>query len=331
MLRLALAFTLVVSTYAQKAPPADPAAVAAKVDQYMQAQLAHNGFSGTVLVAHDGKPLIAKGYGYANVEWQIPNAPDTKFRVGSITKQFTSMVIMQLREQGKLKVEDSVCIYVTPCPDAWKPVTIHHLLTHTSGIPTYTALPEWRKVNMQPKTVDEMVGFFRDLPLQWVPGEKYAYNNSGYFLLGVVIEKITGKKYEQALRDMVLAPVGLNDTGYDWTATIIPKRAAGYVGTGKNVLNAPPLDMQQPYAAGSLYSTVGDLLKWDQALYTDTVLPAAAKAKMWTPALQDYAYGWNIRSASPATFGYQRIQHGGGINGFSANFIRVPEAKATVV
>jgi CubicO group peptidase (beta-lactamase class C family) len=332
MLRVLLALLLLgIPAQAPKIAPADPATVAAKADEYMQAQLAHNGFSGTVLVASNGTPLIAKGYGFANVEWQIPNAPDTKFRIGSITKQFTSMVIMQLREQGKVKVEDSLCLYVTPCPEAWKPVTIHHLLNHTSGVPTYTGIPEWRKVNMQPKTIDEMLGFFRDLPLQWVPGEKYAYNNSGYFLLGVVIEKITGKKYEEALRDMILAPLGLKDTGYDWTSAIIPKRASGYTGTGKNVLNAAPLDMQQPYAAGALYSTVEDLLKWDQALYTEKLLPAAAKAKMWTPALQNYAYGWNVPPVSPATFGYQRIQHSGGINGFSAFLIRVPDARATVI
>jgi CubicO group peptidase (beta-lactamase class C family) len=309
MLRILLALLLLgIPAQAPKATPADPATVAAKADEYMQAQLAHNGFSGTVLMASNGKPLIAKGYGFANVEWQIPNAPDTKFRIGSITKQFTSMVIMQLREQGKVKLEDSVCVHVTPCPDAWKPVTIHHLLNHTSGIPTYTGIAEWRKVNMQP-----------------------TYNNSGYFLLGVVIEKITGKKYQEAVRDMILAPLGLNDTGYDWTSTIIPKRASGYTGTGKNVLNAAPLDMQQPYAAGALYSTVEDLLKWDQALYTEKLLPEAAKAKMWTPGLQNYAYGWSVPPPSPASFGHQRIQHSGGINGFSAFLIRVPDVRATVI
>ena len=330
-----LLFTGIARAQAPAAPPrataADPATVAAKADEYLTALTAQHGFTGTILIASKGKPILSKGYGFANIEWQIPNAPDTKFRIGSITKQFTSMVVMLLREQGKLKLEDSVCVYVTPCPEAWKPVTIHHLLTHTSGIPSYTALPEWRKVMMMPKTIDEMLGFFRELPLQWVPGEKYAYNNSGYFVLGVVIEKVTGKKYEEALREMVLAPLALDDTGYDWTATIIPKRASGYGGAGAALTNAAPLDMQQPYAAGSLYSTVGDLLKWDQALYTEKLLPAAAKEKMWTPFLQNYAYGWNVRAASPATFGYQVIGHSGGINGFSAMIIRLPEVNVTVI
>jgi CubicO group peptidase (beta-lactamase class C family) len=326
-----LLLALAVPALAQQAPPADPATVAAKVEEYMQAQTAHNGFTGTVLLARNGKPLIAKGYGFANVEWQIPNTPATKFRIGSVTKQFTSMVIMMLREQGQVKVEDSVCQYVAPCPDTWKPVTIHHLLTHTSGIPSYTGLAEWRKVMMVPQTIDQMLGFFRDLPLQWTPGEKYAYNNSGYFLLGVVIEKITGKKYEEVVREMIFAPLGMSATGYDWTSAIIPQRAAGYVGSGKALANAPPLDMQQPYAAGSLYSTVEDLLTWDQALYTEKLLPAAAKEKMWTPALANYGYGWNVRAASPQTFGYTRILHGGGINGFSAMLMRVPELNVTAI
>jgi CubicO group peptidase (beta-lactamase class C family) len=332
MLRFA-AFVLLLFTQAapQKAQPVDPAVATAKIEEYMQAQVSRNGFSGTILLARDGKPLVANGYGFANVEWQVRNTRDTKFRIGSITKQFTSMVIMQLREDGKLKLEDSVCTFVTPCPDTWKPVTIHHLLTHTSGIPSYTGLAEWRQVMMQPQTIEQMLGFFRNLPLQWTPGEKYAYNNSGYFLLGVVIEKITGKKYEEVIRERIFTPLGMKDTGYDWTSTIIPKRAAGYVGVGAELRNAPPLDMQQPYAAGALYSTVEDLLTWDQALYTEKLLPGAAKEKMWTPALENYAYGWGVREAAPQTFGYKRLLHGGGINGFSAHLIRVPELKVTAI
>jgi CubicO group peptidase (beta-lactamase class C family) len=317
---------------AAQPPPIDAATLEKKVDELMNAYVKVNGFTGSVILAKEGKPLVAKGYGYANIEWQIPNAIDTKFRIGSITKQFTSMLIMQLREQGKIKLEDSACMYVTPCPDAWKPVTIHHLLTHTSGIPTYTGIAAWREVNMVPKTVDQMIAFFRDLPLQWTPGERYAYNNSGYFLLGVVIEKITGKKYEQALQDMILTPLGLKDTGYDWSKTIIPRRASGYSGRGGALGNAAALDMQQPYSAGSMYSTVEDLLKWDQALYTEKLLPEAAKTLMWTPFKDNYAYGWAIGTPAAGLFGgHRRIAHGGGINGFSSMIVRLPDAKVTVI
>ena len=315
-------------------PPAslDAATLQKKIDELVEGHMKTTGFMGSVLLARDGKPLVAKGYGFANVEWQIPNAPNTRFRIGSITKQFTSMIVMQLREQGKIKLEDSMCAYVTPCPDTWKPVTIHHLLTHTSGIPTYTGLPAWRDVNMVPKTTDQIIAFFRDMPLQWVPGERYAYNNSGYFLLGVIIEKVTGKKYEQALQEMILTPLGLSDTGYDWTKTIIPRRAAGYSGTGATLANTQPIDMQHPYAAGSMYSTVEDLLKWDQALYTTKLLPDAAKQIMFTPFKENYAYGWAIAPPAATAFGgHARIAHGGGINGFSAMLVRVPAARLTVV
>jgi CubicO group peptidase (beta-lactamase class C family) len=311
--------------------PLDAATLERKVDELFNAHAAANGFSGSVLLASKGKPLVSKGYGYANAEWQIANTPQTKFRVGSVTKQFTSMLVMQLREQGKVKLEDSVCLYVEPCPAAWKGVTIHHLLTHTSGIPTYTALPAWRETMMAPRTIEQMIGFFRDLPLQWQPGERYAYNNSGYFLLGVVIEKTAGKKYEQALQDMILTPLGLKDTGYDWPQAIVPRRASGYRGNAATLSHAPAIDMQQPYAAGALYSTVEDLLKWDQALYSDTLIPAAAKNIMWTPFLENYAYGWNIGAPSAATFGHRRVAHGGGINGFSAQIIRLPDAHVTAI
>jgi D-alanyl-D-alanine carboxypeptidase len=223
---LLLLFTLTGALAARQNTPPDAATLAKRIDEYVTAHVKVNDFSGTVLLAKDGKPLFVKGYGYANREWQIPNAPHTKFRIGSITKQFTSMLIMQLREQGKLKLEDSVCLYVARCPDTWKPVTIHHLLTHTSGIPTYTGLPAWRAKNMVPHTTEQVMDYVRDLPLQWTPGERYAYNNSGYYLLGMVIEKVTGRKYDAALTDMILAPLDLTDTGYDWPRDIIARHAS---------------------------------------------------------------------------------------------------------
>ena len=314
-----------------QAAPMDAATLQRKVDELFNGHAAVSGFSGSVMLASEGKPLVSKSYGYANAEWQIPNTPLTKFRIASLTKQFTSMMVMQLREQGKVKLEDSVCVYLAPCPEAWKPVTIHHLLTHTSGIPTYTSLPAWRETMMVPRTIEQVIAVFRDLPLQWEPGKRYAYNNSGYFLLGVVIEKVAGKKYEQALQEMILTPVGMKDTGYDWPQTIIHRRASGYRGVGAALINAPAMDMQQPFAAGALYSTVEDLLKWDQALYTDKLLPAAAKKIMWTPFLENYAYGWNVAEPSPATYGHRRLVHGGGINGFSANIIRLPDANVTAI
>jgi len=329
------AFAIVAPAGAQPATAEAPAVIATsdligKADAYLAAQAKANGFSGSVLIARDGTRLYSKGFGLANAEWNIANTPTTKFRLGSITKQFTATAILRLQEQGKLKVQDPICTYVSPCPDTWKAVTVHHLLTHTSGIPSYTGSPEYGKTMMMPKTQEEMVAGFRDLPLEFQPGEKFKYNNSGYFLLGLIIEKVSGKKYEDVLRAEIFDPLGMNDSGYDWSSPVIPRRAAGYQ-RRDSLVNAPYLDMQQPFSAGSLYSTVDDLLLWDQALYTDKVLPAAAREAMFTPFKDGYAYGWAITPPEKAPSGKRQVGHGGGINGFSTMITRVPDDRLVVI
>ena len=318
-------------SYSQARSIAVPAGFVAKVDEYMQAQTKLRRFTGSILVAREGKVLVSRGYGFANSEWDVPNTPTTKFRLGSITKQFTSMVVMQLQEQGRLSVQDPICRYLSPCPESWKPVTIHHLLTHTSGIPSYTSLSDYPRKMMIPASREEMVARFRDLPLEFTPGDQYKYDNSGYFLLGLIIEKITGKPYEDVVRGQILEPLGMNATGYDHSEAILKRRAAGYVPSGGGLANAAYLDMAQPYAAGSLYSTVEDLLLWDQALYTEKLLHRASLDAMFTPFKSGYAYGWTIRPASPATFDRRQIVHGGGINGFATFIARYPDEKVTVI
>ena len=332
---VSLASSISVSAQPAAAPPAPAAVVSqaeieSKADAFLAAQAKVNGFSGSVLIAREGVRLYSKGFGWANAEWEIPNASNTKFRLGSITKQFTATAVLRLQEQGKLKAQDAICTYLSPCPDTWKAVTVHHLLTHTSGIPSYTGSPEYGKTMMMPKTAEQMVAGFRDLPLEFQPGERFKYNNSGYFLLGLIIEKVSGKKYEEVLRDEIFGPLGMHDSGYDWSATLIPRRAAGYQ-RRDGLVNAPYLDMQQPYSAGSLYSTVDDLLLWDQALYTDKVLPAAAREAMFTPFKDGYAYGWNVVPPDKAVSGKRQVGHGGGINGFSTMIARVPEDRLVVI
>jgi CubicO group peptidase (beta-lactamase class C family) len=313
------------------AAPLSAADLKPKIEQYLAAQAKVQQFGGAVLVARDGQVLFSGGYGPANAEWGIQNTVDTKFRLGSITKQFTATAVLRLQEQKKLSVQDSICTYLSPCPDTWKPVTVQHLLTHTSGIPSYTGSPEYGKTMMMPKTIDDMVAGFRDKPLEFAPGEQFKYNNSGYFLLGVIIEKVSGKKYEDVLRDEIFVPLGMTDSGYDWSEPLLHKRAAGYSRRDSGLVNAKFLDMQQPYSAGSLYSTVGDLLKWDQALYSERVLPTAALDAMFTPFKGDYAYGWSVTPAAKAGSGKLQVGHGGGINGFSTMFTRVPEDKLAVI
>ncbi|HLL94695.1 MAG TPA: serine hydrolase domain-containing protein, partial [Spirosoma sp.] len=258
---------------------------AKKLDALVSQYVANGQFNGTVLVGEKGQVVFKKGYGMANMEWKIPNTPDTKFRLGSITKQFTAMLIMQLVEQGKLKLDGKITDYLPDYPKATgDKITIHHLLTHTSGIPSYTGFPKFfENDSRDPYTPEAFTKKFSDLPLEFEPGTKFSYNNSGYFLLGVILEKVTGKSYATVLKESITTPLKLGDTGYDLAGPLIAKRAAGYEKRNGSYVNAPYLDMSLPYAAGSLYSTVEDLYRWDQALYSDMLISAQAKQTMFTP------------------------------------------------
>jgi CubicO group peptidase (beta-lactamase class C family) len=292
-------------------------------------------FNGSALVAENGKVIYKGGFGMANMEWGIPNAPDTKFRLGSITKQFTSMLILQLVEQGKVRLDAKISDYLPDYrKDIGEKVTVHQLLTHTSGIPSYTGLPNFfQDVSRNPYKVDDFVKKYASGDLEFEPGSKFLYNNSGYFLLGAIIEHVTGKSYEKALQERIFDPVGMKNTGYDHHDTLIQKRAAGYAKTPDGYTNAPYLDMSIPYAAGSLYSTVEDLFLWDQALYTNSLLSEQSKNLMYKPFLQDYAYGWVVRNAAfkENNQPVQVIAHGGGINGFATNISRYPNQKNLIV
>jgi CubicO group peptidase (beta-lactamase class C family) len=298
-----------------------------KFEEYMDACVQVNHFSGVVLVSQDGETLFAKGYGLANAEHQVANTTRTKFRLGSITKQFTAMAILILQERGRLKLEDPVGKYIDGAPKAWEGVTIHHLLTHTGGVPSYTDDPDYRKKMMMPETVKGMIARFRDKPLDFKPGEKFHYSNSGYFLLGAIIEKLSGKSYEAFLKEAIFDPLGMKDTGYDHAATVLIGRASGYNHDGDGLKNAEYLDMAQPYSAGSLYSTVEDLARWDRALADGRLISKESYTKMFTPAKNNYAYGWMVTTAK----GRKEVQHGGGINGFATEILRYPDQKLCVV
>jgi D-alanyl-D-alanine carboxypeptidase len=298
---------------------------ATRADAYVEAYVRQGKFTGSVLVAKDGKPVFRKSYGFANREWEIPNTPDTKFRIGSITKQFTAMAVLQLMEASKVKLDDPVKKYYEAAPAAWDKITVHHLLTHTSGIPSYTALPNFfRDKARDPLKPAEIVKLTQDKPLEFEPGEKWAYNNTGYVLLGLIIEKVSGQTYADYVRTHIFEPLGMKDSGYDAASVVLKKRAAGYSPDGTN---APYLDMTLPHAAGALYSTVDDMLIWDQALYAGKLLSKESYEKMFTPVKNDYAFGWVVR-----TFGGRKeIGHGGGIHGFNTSFIRYPAEKVAVV
>jgi CubicO group peptidase (beta-lactamase class C family) len=305
-----------------------PEDLAPALAKHMASAAEKDNFSGSIVVTKNGQALLCEGYGFANREHEIRNTPQTKFRIGSVTKQFTAMAVMILQERGKLKVDDPVSKYLDDAPKAWDGITIHHLLSHTSGIPSYTGFPQMmsRTVRLQ-ATVDEVIATFQDKPLEFSPGERFAYSNSGYHLLGKIIEKASGQDYETFLREAILQPLELKDTGYDQAATILPGRAAGYARTPKGLANAQYIDMSWPYAAGAIYSTVEDLARWDQALSAGKLVGPGSYQAMYTPVKQNYGYGWMIRDRS----GRKEISHNGGIHGFSSSLVRYPDDKLCIV
>lgn len=282
---------------------------------------------GSVLVAKDGAVIFERSSGFANVEWQVPNAADTKFRIGSLTKQFTAAAVLLLEERGKLKVEDLIAPLIPSAPESWKNITLHQLLNHTSGIPDFSNLPEQRVRQRSPATPEQIVRTFRDLPLEFEPGEKFKYSNSGYILLAFIIERVSGQSYQAFLRENIFVPLAMKDTGYDSNTTLLPKRAAGYVSGPGGLANAPYVDMDHPYGAGGLYSTTHDLLRWTTALFGGRVLTATALQKMITPGRNDNAYGLVVGAVK----GRKLIRHGGTIEGFSSHLSYDPESKLTVV
>ncbi|HET6880678.1 MAG TPA: serine hydrolase [Pirellulales bacterium] len=307
--------------------PAAADDVQAEIERYVKACVDVEQFMGAVLVVNDDRELLARGFGLANVELEVANTTKTKFRLGSITKQFTAMAIMVLAEQGKLTVDDPVARHLNDTPDAWNDVTIHHLLSHTSGIPNFTSFPEYAATMMLPSTPSQTIARFKDKPLEFTPGEKFAYSNSGYIVLGAIIEKVSGKSYEEFLNEAIFEPLEMRDTGYDHHDQILARRAAGYDQRDGGVVNAAFIDMSVPFAAGALYSTVDDLKRWDQALRAAKLVSAESLARMFTPVKSDYGYGWQIETRCD----HQAMSHGGGINGFATYLIRIPDKQALVV
>ena len=298
-----------------------------RMEQIAQSYGDSKQFMGSVLVAKDGKTLLNKGYGSADLEWNIPDSPTTKFRLGSITKQFTAASILLLEERGKLKTDDLVKKHMPDAPAAWDKVTIFHLLTHTSGIPSFTSFPDYSSNEATPTTPEKLVARFRDKPLEFQPGEQMKYDNSGYALLGYLIEKIIGQSYKDFLQEHIFKPLGMNDSGYDSNSAILLHRASGYSPGPEGPQHAGYIDMTIPFSAGALYSTTEDLLRWEQGLFGGKVLSDASLKKMTTPFKNDYAFGLVVRTVN----GHKVIEHGGGIEGFNTQMSYFPDDKLTLI
>jgi CubicO group peptidase (beta-lactamase class C family) len=289
-----------------------------RMDQIVQSYVTSHAFMGSVLVARGTDVLFSKGYGSANLEWDIANAPSTKFTAASI---------LLLEERGKLSVTDPVKKYLPDAPATWDKITIFNLLTHTSGIPNFTSFPDYARLEPFPTTAEQLVARFRDKPLDFEPGSSWSYSNSGYVLLGYLLEKISGVKYETFVRDNIFTPLGMKESGYDSNAGVIPHRAAGYVSARGQFENAGFINMTVPHGAGGLYSTTEDLLKWEQGLFGGKLLRPASREKMTTPFKSQYAFGLQVDTVG----GHKAIEHGGGIEGFNTHLAYYPDDKLTVV
>lgn len=307
--------------------PQDPG-VAEIIDAYLAELEDDNAFTGSVLVAYDGEVLLAEGYGQADRKTGEPNTPQTRFRICSVTKQFTAMAILMLQNQGKLDVQDSICDHITFCPADWKKITIHQLLTHTSGIPDFVGLPGYEATKGQPTTPEELISRFSDEPMEFKPGTRWRYSNSGYILLGYIIELASGQPYSEFIEDNIFEPLGMADSGYDYNQEV---RTKGYTGEGAHWREADYLHVSVPYAAGALYSTVEDLLRWDQALYSEGLVPQALLDAMFSPFAESpigrFGYGWIISTDR----GRQLIHHGGGGDGFKSMIARYPDNRVTII
>ncbi|WP_420470598.1 serine hydrolase [Brevundimonas sp. FT23042] len=299
-----------------------------RMDEIIRVFTDRDAFSGSVLVARGDEILLDRGYGLANREWAIPNDGDTKFRLGSVSKQFTAVAIVQLREQGLVDIDAPIRNWFPDAPASWSAITPRHLLTHTAGVPNVTDLDAFQTYKMQETTPEATIALFRDLPLDFQPGEGWSYSNSGYLLLTAIVEKASGQSYADYLAQHLFRPLGMSDTGYDDSSVILPRRASGYTPTRtRGVINAEYVNMVVPQGAGGLYSTTRDLLKWEQGLFGGRLLTPESLTLLTTPGRNDYAFGLIVKPAGDGAI----VQHSGGIEGFNTWMGRDTGSEMTVI
>jgi CubicO group peptidase (beta-lactamase class C family) len=287
----------------------------------------------TVIVTKDGVPVFRKAYGLADVDKGAPLQPDMQLRLGSITKQFTAVAILMLVEQGKLSLKDDVTRLLPGFPAKDKGITVEHLLHHTAGIRNYTSMLSFALIEDKDHSVQQMIDFFKDEPLDFDPGQRWAYSNSGYFLLGAIIEQASGMRYADFIAQHIFEPLGMRDTAYEGHERSAKRRVEGYrEGFFSGYKPAGKMSMTLPYAAGALVSTVDDLARWDAAISAGKLLQAESWQRAFTPcalpggAKCAYGHGWTIGTLR----GRRMAAHGGDIPGFNSQAIRLPDDKVFV-
>lgn len=300
----------------------------AEVDAYVKPFLGTKSFSGAVLLAKGGRVLVSKGYGMANYELDVPNTAQTIFHLASISKPFTAAAIMILEERGQLKVTDPLTKFISDYPNGDK-ITIHHLLIHTSGIANANDFPDYNDKSKFPQTTESLVAMFKNRPLTMQPGERFSYSNSNYNVLAFIIEKLSGKRYGEFLRENIFDPAGMKDTGHDDNpAKILRNRASGYVPVGvSEIENSPYLNWTIKTGNGSLYSTVEDLYKFDRALYTEKILKKSTLEKVFAAHIPGVGYGWFTGNR----FNRQVVRINGRSPGFQGEIHRYVNDDACVI
>ncbi|PSL49884.1 CubicO group peptidase (beta-lactamase class C family) [Chitinophaga niastensis] len=299
----------------------------ALLNTYMQSQSKICQFSGTVLLVEKGKVVYENSFGEADREWHTINTRDSKYRIGSLTKQFTAACILLLEEKGKLSLDDKLNKYIPDYPQG-DVVTIHMLLNQTSGIKDYTQLPDnGSHADVVPLAPLQMINEFKNEPYNFPPGTQWAYSNSNYFLLGYIIEMVSGEKYNDYLLNNIISKAKIKNTGVDKIDSILKYRVKGYEDPGNGYINAPYYVMEGPFSAGAMYSTVNDLYQWDVALMNNKILLPRSIKKMTTPYQGRYGYGLWIDSLG----NHKRIWHNGGIPGFNSCLAYYPTDDLYVV
>ncbi len=296
------------------------------VDRELQRKAEAGQFSGSVLIAKGGRILLDKGYGRAVYPGGAANTGATRFRIGSLTKQFTAAAILKLRDEGRLSLDDSVCRYLQPCPDTWSKIQLSHLLNHTSGIQSYTQIAKYDEIKARPLSTASLLRLIQSLPVQFAPGSAFDYGDSGYAILGAVIEQVSESSYPEFLRAKILDPLGMTDSA----CADLPGSGAsaqGYLSAADGLHPAPVVDASVVFSSGGMYSTTGDLLRWTRALMDGRVLSERSRHEMLTAGLEDFGYGWIV----PKNTTLVTYLHLGELAGFESAIFVLPDLHVTAI
>ncbi|WP_250125662.1 serine hydrolase domain-containing protein [Chroococcidiopsis sp. CCMEE 29] len=309
------------------------------IDDYIRATMTQNQIPGlSVAVVQEGEPVLVKGYGLANVEHSVPATEHTVYEIASVGKTFTATVTMMLVEEGVISLDEPIADYLDNPPQAWYPVRIKHILSHQSGIPSYTDAQNYWEITRLDLSKVEILALVTDFPLKFQPGEFSAYDNTGYYLLGLMLEKVTGQSYGDLLRDRIFAPLGMNATVMNHPRDIVPHRAAGYRWQHNQLVNKPYYSPSVTYSAGGQLSSVADMVRWEQALCSATLLRQSTLDQMWTAHLPKHGDDWEkLRYVAGLgwwviNYGDRRVvSHNGSILGFASNITRFIDDEITVI